>query len=964
MNNFPTIAEKDKAIPNKMLFVSLNETNPYRTEGKYISVCCDLLSDIIYEIGSEMAFMAKDNNLGNKHDIVLDYKLTHPEEFANVVEAINRQIIRRLFSTSVSGEINVELPEGYVDWLRYSSNPSRANIGNILRNNNNSITLTLEDIYDEYIKDGICRKLKNYIASEPTITVITFIDMVLEDGPFMQSLKESIPNNAYHPYNSAYILTEIGYMYYNGTGADKDFEKSLKYFHDGAALSNMYASNMLGYMYQNGQGTHIDLPAARSHYQTAAELGNAESCNSLGLMYQDGIGGDKDHQKAFEWYSKSAELGSVNGMANLGYCYYNGIGVSNDYHKAVEWLEKSASIQRIPFCSKLLGNIYFEGLLGSPDYSKAWDNYTYFNRESRDDTLVEHRLGWMYVYDKVPDRDVNGAMELRRLRHAATEIAQAGIDLGVGYVNLHSGSERGLERAWEAWSSVFETGKMELAHKKQIIECLKSLPFRSDIFRMLLDVTKWRIESTPDEITESNYQYVQLLWENHENEFNEVCNDYIQHEGAYNKRELADVVKWIGKLANEYGLDKYEPAKALCEEIAAAIAEIEEDERISKANREAIEAAQRERQLEREREEAEKKAHQERLESLYNQTDRAIRTYFGMGNNCSDIPSAIKLLIEPAKAGYSKAKAFLAFFLMQVSDDKRLMPYMESIFTTENEGEFASIGQQQEPKRRFSNSDESLEFTKNLYWKYRWGDKSIHPDCWALKGWIKVLGIRCKQDVTEGIRLLETAIRGGSSYGLSVMGSCYLHGIGHVKDPNEAARLARKANLFEDTQMAHSILALTHNEPIQDAVKYGDPKIMAFYGAQLANNRSQNAASEKWLRAAYLSDIAAKEVVSLAADKLKAIGAPVPERRSWQLHFYFTKDNNITLNASEAYDESQAATKSVPTATEPQVFDKQRIQQVEAQLQKQVEEQLQKVEEKAQKLKGVFGKVVKNILKF
>ena len=349
---------------------------------------------------------------------------------------------------------------------------------------------------------------------------------------------------------------------------------------------------------------------------------------------------------------------------------------------------------------------------------------------------------------------------------------------------------------------------------------------------------------------------------------------------------------------------------------------------------------------------------------MYNQTERAIRTYFGMGNNCSDIPSAIKLLIEPAKAGYSKAKAFLAFFLMQVSDDKRLMPYMESIFTTENANEFAFIGYQQESKRKFSNSADYLEFTRNLTHKYSWEDKSIHPDCWALKGWIKVLGIRCKQDVTEGIRLLETAIRGGSSYGLSVMGLCYIHGIGHVKDPNEAARLARKANLFEDTQMAHSILALTHNEPIQDVVKYGDPEAMAFYGAQLADNRSQYAAGEKWLRAAYLSDIATKEVVSFAADKLKAIGAPVPELRSWQLQYFFTKDNNITLNASEAYNEPQAAPKSVPTATEPQVFDRQRIQQVEAQLQKQVEEQLQKVEEKAQKLKGVLGKVVKNILKF
>ncbi len=134
----------------------------------------------------------------------------------------------------------------------------------------------------------------------------------------------------------------LGVMYRNGQGVEKDDEKAVEWYRKAADQGYADAQCKLGFMYSYGYGVEKDYEKALEWTRKAAEQGYAKAQYNLGLMYRNGEGVEKDDEKALEWYRKAADLGYAAAQCSLGIMYRNGKGVEKDDEKAVEWYRKAA----------------------------------------------------------------------------------------------------------------------------------------------------------------------------------------------------------------------------------------------------------------------------------------------------------------------------------------------------------------------------------------------------------------------------------------------------------------------------------------------------------------------------------------------------------------------------------------------------------------------------------------------
>ena len=98
----------------------------------------------------------------------------------------------------------------------------------------------------------------------------------------------------------------------------------------------------LGRCYQWGTGVEKNGKEAFRWYMKSVEQGNSAAQCNAGYCYENGIGVGRDEVEAFRWYMKSAEQGDVTAQFNVGICYGNGIGVGRDEAEAFRWYMKSA----------------------------------------------------------------------------------------------------------------------------------------------------------------------------------------------------------------------------------------------------------------------------------------------------------------------------------------------------------------------------------------------------------------------------------------------------------------------------------------------------------------------------------------------------------------------------------------------------------------------------------------------
>ncbi|MHB1538252.1 MAG: tetratricopeptide repeat protein [Solirubrobacteraceae bacterium] len=129
----------------------------------------------------------------------------------------------------------------------------------------------------------------------------------------------------------------LGFMYFSGHGALKNYTKAVKWYRLAAAQGNADAQLGLGVAYFHGQGVPQDYTKAVKWYRLAAVRGNADAQLGLGLAYFNGQGVPQDYTKAVKWYRLAAVRGNADAQRDLGLMYANGLGVPQNLAKAMKW---------------------------------------------------------------------------------------------------------------------------------------------------------------------------------------------------------------------------------------------------------------------------------------------------------------------------------------------------------------------------------------------------------------------------------------------------------------------------------------------------------------------------------------------------------------------------------------------------------------------------------------------------
>jgi TPR repeat protein len=144
----------------------------------------------------------------------------------------------------------------------------------------------------------------------------------------------------------------LGYMYDNGEGVEKDFQKAVYWYEKAATQGDVYAQFNLAVMYDSGE--RVDRQKAVYWYEQAAEQGNIHAQSNLGSKYYVGEGIERDLQKAFYWSEKAAIQGDSNAQLKLSDMYKDGVGVEKDPQRADYWLDKATSIININLLKNVL----------------------------------------------------------------------------------------------------------------------------------------------------------------------------------------------------------------------------------------------------------------------------------------------------------------------------------------------------------------------------------------------------------------------------------------------------------------------------------------------------------------------------------------------------------------------------------------------------------------------------------
>ena len=156
-----------------------------------------------------------------------------------------------------------------------------------------------------------------------------------------------------------------------GDGLEKDTLKAFELLKDCAENGNMVmAMTQLGRMYKNGYGTEKDYSKAVEWFEKSVAKEDPIGMFLLGSAYKMGEGVFLSYEKAYELFSASAGKGFPGGMYGAGYCKFKGLGTEQSYSEAVEWFEKGVDKNNIP-CHVMLGRCYKNGYGIEMDTIKA-----------------------------------------------------------------------------------------------------------------------------------------------------------------------------------------------------------------------------------------------------------------------------------------------------------------------------------------------------------------------------------------------------------------------------------------------------------------------------------------------------------------------------------------------------------------------------------------------------------------
>ncbi|MFK5977260.1 MAG: peptidoglycan-binding protein [Rhizobiaceae bacterium] len=133
-------------------------------------------------------------------------------------------------------------------------------------------------------------------------------------------------------------LFEIGRIYTDGNGVERDLTEAAKWYRLAAERGHSPAQYRIGNFFEKGHGMVRDIDEAMVWYRLAAKQGNALAMHNLAVVTAMGTKRAKaDLGIAAGWFEKAAELGIKDSQVNLGILYTKGLGVEKDLVAAYKW---------------------------------------------------------------------------------------------------------------------------------------------------------------------------------------------------------------------------------------------------------------------------------------------------------------------------------------------------------------------------------------------------------------------------------------------------------------------------------------------------------------------------------------------------------------------------------------------------------------------------------------------------
>ena len=160
----------------------------------------------------------------------------------------------------------------------------------------------------------------------------------------------------------------LAWMYYEGQGRQRDYEKAVFWYLKAANQDNVTAQINLAQMYAYGKGVPQDFAKAAVWWKKLADQGDSKAQAALAGLYYQGSGVTKDIARALDLWNESARQGIIDAQRNLGLLYGKGQGVVRDDVQAYAWLN-AAAVQTDKTAAK--SRDYALSLLGAEQRKQA-----------------------------------------------------------------------------------------------------------------------------------------------------------------------------------------------------------------------------------------------------------------------------------------------------------------------------------------------------------------------------------------------------------------------------------------------------------------------------------------------------------------------------------------------------------------------------------------------------------------
>ena len=262
---------------------------------------------------------------------------------------------------------------------------------------------------------------------------------------------------------SASAAVDLGFIYFQGRKAEKDYDKARAYYEracagfektpDDEKWHAVYGYYRLGELYRGGMGVEKDPLIAARLFRFAAVHGNVYACHDLGEMYRDGIGVRKSPAEADKWFAEMWKILNEKlnpcdhwAMRTAGVACRDGNGTVHDLDEAANWWRRGLEFAN-PGAAALFYNTmrYCRDKVKSGDFERILEIYTI--SANGGDRVAMDNLSVFYRYDslKLGIQDSRKAFEWR-LKSAEAGYPTAMQRLSILYLT-GEGVERDLEKS-------------------------------------------------------------------------------------------------------------------------------------------------------------------------------------------------------------------------------------------------------------------------------------------------------------------------------------------------------------------------------------------------------------------------------------------------------------------------------------------------------------------------------------